>query len=105
MLARHFFGVYHTLLAPNKADSVQLLSKHCSVWSVSLLDPARHVGYMEQHPGAQEAAGLSAGEAAAAAERPGAAVRGYVHTRERAPAANHCFCYHVINGVFIRSIG
>lgn len=40
------------------------------------VNPARHVGHMEQHPGAQEAAGLSAGEAAAAAERPGAAGSG-----------------------------
>ena len=40
--------------------------------------PARHVGHMEQHPGAQEAAGLAAGEAAAAAERPRAAVGWYV---------------------------
>lgn len=39
------------------------------------LSPARHVGHMEQHPGAQEAAGLSAGEAAATAERPGSDVR------------------------------
>lgn len=44
--------------------------------SVLLLNPPRHVGHMEQHPGAQEAAGLSAGEAAAAAERPRTAVRG-----------------------------
>ena len=35
--------------------------------------PGRDVGHMEQHPGAQEAAGLPAGEGAAAAEGPGAA--------------------------------
>lgn len=43
----------------------------------------RHVGYMEQHPGPQEAAGLAAGEAAAAAERPGATVCGYVRTNDQ----------------------
>lgn len=43
----------------------------------------RHVGYLEQHSGAQEAAGLSQREAAAAAERPSTTVRWYVH-------ATHC---------------
>lgn len=38
-----------------------------------------HVGHMEQHSGTQEAAGLPEREAAAAAERPDATVRGYVH--------------------------
>lgn len=50
------------------------------------LNAARHVGHMEQHPGAQEAAGLSAGEAAATAERPSTTVGGYVQTGRRAPA-------------------
>lgn len=39
------------------------------------LASAGDVGHMEQHPGAQEAAGLSAGEAATAAERHGAVLR------------------------------
>lgn len=43
---------------------------------------ARHVGHMEQHSGSQEAAGLSAGEAAAAAERPRSTVRGYGQTKK-----------------------
>lgn len=38
-----------------------------------------HVGHMEQHSGTQEAAGLLEREAAAAAERPNATVRWYVH--------------------------
>lgn len=38
-----------------------------------------HVGHMEQHSGSQEAAGLPEREAAAAAERPNATVRGYGH--------------------------
>lgn len=54
-----------------------------SLWPLPVLAQlegrANHVGYMEQHPGPQEAARLAAGEAAAAAEGPGAAVRvGYV---------------------------
>lgn len=74
---------------------------------MSRLNPARHVGHMEQHSGAQEAAGLSAGEAAAAEERPSCptTVRGYVYTSELGTfrAANSdCFCYVVIIGVFIR---
>lgn len=43
---------------------------------------------MEQHPGAQKAAGLSAGEAAAATKRPSATVRGYVQTAGTSGAAN-----------------
>lgn len=50
---------------------------------LSVLSPARYVGYMEQHPGAQETAGLSAGETAAAAERPNTTIRGYVQTTQR----------------------
>lgn len=42
----------------------------------------RHVGHMEQHPGPQEAAGLAAGEAAEAAERPGPTLHRYVHTND-----------------------
>lgn len=42
----------------------------------------RHVGHMEQHPGPQEAAGLAAGEAAEAAERPGATLHRYVQTND-----------------------
>ena len=62
------------------------------------MNPARHVGHMEQHPGAQEAAGLSAGEAAAAEERPDGptTVRGYVHTGELGTVRavdRDCFCY------------
>lgn len=45
---------------------------------VAAASPTRHVGHMEQHPGAQKAAGLAAGAAAAATEGPGAAVCGYV---------------------------
>lgn len=77
MQARRFFPAYHTSFAPNKADSVStfLLKKLVQLVQSSCC----HVGHMEQHPGAQEAAGLSAGEAAAAAEGPRAAVRRYVH--------------------------
>lgn len=39
-----------------------------------------HVGHMEQHPGPQEAAGLTAGEAAEAAERPDATLYRYART-------------------------
>lgn len=42
----------------------------------------RHVGHMEQHPGPQEAAGLAAGEAAEAEERPGATLHRYVQTND-----------------------
>lgn len=73
-----FIGTDHTL--PSSANSFQLVlffGTPCDrrVGFAFLCDSARHVGHLEQHPGAQEAAGLSAGEAAAAAERPGAAVR------------------------------
>lgn len=57
---------------------------------------ARYVGHMEQHSGAQEAAGLSAGEAAAAAERPRTTVRRYVQTGERPPADQQLFLSEVV---------
>lgn len=41
-----------------------------------------HVGHMEQHPGPQEAAGLTAREAAEAAERPDANLHRYVRTND-----------------------
>lgn len=52
------------------------VSTVCAGISIAL---RRHVGHMEQHPGTQEAAGLSEREAAAAAERPSTTVRWYVH--------------------------
>lgn len=70
-------AVYHTFLAPNKADSAQLFVYiPFSVSGVCVGIIARHVGHMEQHSGAQKAVGLSAGEAAAAAEGSRTAVRG-----------------------------
>jgi len=71
---------------------------------VAVLDPARYVGHMEQHPGAQEAAGLPAGEAAAAEERPSSTVLRYVQghrARTQQGDKERLLLLLSINGVFI----
>lgn len=55
---------------------VLALSVTTGLGVVTAVASVRHVGHMEQHPGSQEAAGLFAGEAAAAAERPRSTVGG-----------------------------
>lgn len=77
---------------PYRLGSVRgrLLASFCKSWQLLsgfgflfLLKATRHVGHVEQHPGAQEAAGLPAGEAAAAPEGPSATDRGYVQIRRQ----------------------
>lgn len=83
----HFPRAYHTFLA--RILYIGYCSNFClhalRVTGVGVgvtVGPVSHVGHMEQHSGSQEAAGLSAGAAAAAAERPRSTVRGYGQTRK-----------------------